>query len=77
MPTIFDIFGLKGFFPAGDHEPPHIHVISEDGVARIKVSPQIELMSNTGMKPKDLRRAMNLVEEYREEIIKIWKVYHS
>lgn len=30
MPTIFDLFGMRYFFYAGDHEPIHVHLENGD-----------------------------------------------
>lgn len=35
MPTLLEIFGLRFFFFSKEHEPVHIHVESNDGVAKL------------------------------------------
>lgn len=76
MPTILQLFGLKFRVYVRDHEPIHVHVISQDGEAKIQVEGEIKVISNHGMKPKDLKMAEIVVEENQEYIITEWvKIY--
>lgn len=77
MPTLFTIFGLRFFFYSEEHLPIHIHVENADGKAKFNVESEIKLVYNNGLKPKDLKRAKELVEIYRSEIIEEWKKYHG
>lgn len=76
MPTIFEIFGLRFFFFSDDHAPIHVHVVKGDDSAKIRIEPKIELVYNHGLKAKDLKRALELAEMYREDIIAVWDQYH-
>ena len=76
MPTIFILFGFRFLFYANDHEPIHVHVISQDGEAKFKVGDEVTLMDNKGMKPKDLKLAESIIEENKELVITEWiKIY--
>ena len=76
MPTIFILFGFRFLFYANDHEPIHVHVISQDGEAKFKVGEEVTLMDNKGMKPKDLKLAESIIEENKELVITEWiKIY--
>ena len=77
MPTLFEIFGLRFFFFANDHEPIHVHVENGDGRIKIQVSPVVEVVENKGMKQKDVKKAVNIVELYREEIENTWQKFFS
>lgn len=77
MPEILRLFGLKFYIYTRDHKPPHVHVISADGEARFLVSDTIELMSNHGMKNKDLRLAESILEENRELVAENWVKIHG
>ena len=77
MPTILIIFGLRFFFYANEHLPIHVHLENADGVAKIALEPEIELVENKGIKPKDIKRAMTIVEQYKEEFIEKWNEYHG
>jgi hypothetical protein len=76
MPTILTLFGLKFRIYTRDHQPIHIHVISQDGEAKFEVSKEIKLMENNGLKPKDLHLAQSIIEENKEYIKNEWvKIY--
>ncbi len=77
MPTLFEIFGLRFFFYSEDHNPIHVHVVKEGNEAKIEILPEVRLVYNHGLKAKDLKRALNLAVEYKEEIINKWHEYHS
>lgn len=77
MPTLFEIFGLRFFFFSNEHEPIHVHAENGDGKIKIQVSPMIELVENKGMKPKDVKKALNLVKLYKSEIEDSWMMYFS
>ena len=72
MPTILIIFGLRFFFYANEHLPIHVHLENGDGTAKILLEPEIELVENNGIKPNDIKRAMSIVEQYKEEFIEKW-----
>ena len=76
MPTILILFGLKFRIYVRDHEPIHVHVISQDVEAKFKVGEEVSLMDNKGMKPKDLKLAESIIEENKELVITEWiKIY--
>ena len=77
MPTILEIFGLRFFFFANEHLPIHVHLEIGNRLAKIALEPEVTLIENNGIKPKDLKRAMNIVREYREEFIEKWKAFHG
>ena len=71
MPTLFIVFGLRFFFYSNEHSPIHIHVRNTDGEARFEVE-EIKLISNKGLKNRDIKLAEALIEENRELIIQKW-----
>lgn len=75
MPTVFDILGLRGYFFSGDHLPVHLHVVKGNASAKIQVEPEIKVISNSGLKPKELSTALELVEKYHDEIMEMWNAY--
>ena len=77
MPTILILFGLKFRIYVRDHEPVHIHVIGNDGEAKFKIGEEISLMSNKGLKSKDLHLAQSIIEENRELITSEWVKIHG
>ena len=77
MPTILVIFGLRFYFFANEQLPIHVHLENADGLAKIALEPEIKLVENNGIKPKDIKRAMSIVEQYREEFIEKWIEFHG
>ena len=77
MPTILVIFGLRFYFFANEHLPIHVHLENADGLAKIALEPEIKLVENNGIRPKDIKRAMSIVEQYREEFIEKWIEFHG
>lgn len=77
MPTILIIFGLRFFFYANEHLPIHVHLENGDGTAKIVLEPEIEVVENKGIKPNDIRRAMTIVEQYKEEFVQKWNEFHG
>ena len=77
MPTILQLFGLAFMIFTRDHQPPHVHVKSQDGEAKFRVTKEeITLIENWGMKPKDLKLAESILEENKEFVVEQWvKIY--
>lgn len=75
MPILFIFNGLRFYFYSLEHEPIHVHVGYADGVAKFKVDPEIELITNNGLKPRQIREAFNVIEENKEIIITRWNEY--
>lgn len=76
MPTLFIVFGLRFYFYSNEHLPIHIHVRNADGEAKFEVE-EVRLVSNKGLKNKDVKLAESIIEENRTIIIKKWKEYHG
>ena len=74
MPTILFLFGLRFYFYSEEHLPIHVHVRNSDGRAKILVE-TAEVVENTGIKPRELKKAVDSVIQYREDFIKAWKEY--
>lgn len=72
MPTILFLFGLRFYFYSEEHLPMHVHVINGDGKAKINIE-TAEIMENKGIKSADLKKAVNAVKQYKDEMIKAWK----
>lgn len=77
MPTLLNLFGLRFFFYSEEHLPMHVHIQNADGKAKIAIDPEVTLIENTGIKLRDLKRALEITKMYQEEFIKAWKEYHD
>ena len=76
MPTLFIVFGLRFYFYSNEHLPIHVHVRNGDGEAKFAVQ-NIRLISNKGIKNKDIKLAESIIEENQGIIIAKWKEYHG
>ncbi len=76
MPTLFELFGMRFFFYSLEHLPIHVHIENGDGRAKINVE-TLEIVENQGIKPKDMKKAVQIVKLYKEEIINQWRKYHG
>ena len=76
MPTIFFYLGLRFFFYSNEHKPPHIHVKSASGMAKFNLLDG-SLMDAPTMKSGDLKKAIEILEEKREEFLKEWFNVHG
>ncbi len=52
----------------------HVHVRSGDGRAKIDLL-SAAVIENKGLKPRDLKRAIDAVVQYNEDFIKAWNEY--
>lgn len=52
----------------------HVHVKNGDGKAKILIE-TASVVENNGLKPADVRKAVEAVEQYREDMIREWKAY--
>jgi hypothetical protein len=79
MVTIYRAHGLRIIIFTDDHEPAHVHVFG-DGQAKINlIGPDgfPALVWAEGMKANDLRRAVQLVRDQREEFLAKWREIHG
>ncbi|MBQ1883536.1 MAG: DUF4160 domain-containing protein [Bacteroidales bacterium] len=76
MPEILRMFGIRFFFYSREHEPIHVHVKNADGKAKFDILPEgVVLVTNEGMKPKDIKAAEMVLEENKELAIEKWNEY--
>ena len=72
-PTIFRAKGLRFFFFSREEERKHVHVLGEEGEAKIWIEPQIEIARAHGLTERTLRVALDLVKEREDEIHRAWR----
>jgi hypothetical protein len=76
MPTIF-IEGYKFRFYSSDiHEPPHVHVIRDDNVAKIWLQP-ITVEYSHGYNRSTLNRILKLTRQNQEKLLEAWNAHFS
>ena len=76
MPTIFFYFGLRFFFFSNEHLPTHVHVRSADGKAKFNLLDG-SMMEESTLKPNDLKRANEVIQEKREDFLQEWYNIHG
>lgn len=76
MPTIF-IEGYKFRFYSSDiNEPPHVHVIRDDNVAKIWLQP-ITVEYSHGYNRSMLSRILKLTRQNQEKLLEAWNAHFS
>jgi hypothetical protein len=72
MPTVLFIFGIRFFFYPNDHEPIHVHIEYQGKSAKIQVEPEVIVVENNGLKAQTIKKAVDTVVFYKEDIIAAW-----
>ena len=75
MPTLLLQDGFKFFFYANEHEPKHIHVENANGFVKIELT-ALRVVNNH-MRPKDLKKALSIVQANKNNFERKWDVYFS
>ncbi len=70
MPTLLNQDGFKFFFYANEHEPKHIHVMKNEGFAKIELANLIVVQNY--LKPKDLKSALEIIAKHQNEFERRW-----
>ena len=75
MPTLLLQDGFKFFFYANEHDPKHIHVQKAGEFVKIEL---VTLRAvNNHMKPKELKKALLIVEENQGDFERRWDEYFN
>ena len=76
MPTIF-IEGFKFRFYSSDiNEPPHVHVLQAENVAKIWLEP-LELENNHGYNRSELTRILKLTRQNQTRLLEAWNEHFN
>ena len=66
------MFGMRFFFYSREHEP--IHVKSAEGLAKFNVTEEgVEIVTNAGMRAKDLNLALMEILKRKDFVISEWE----
>ena len=71
-PTVLKDGPYRLFFFSREEKRVHIHVAHADGEAKFWLTPEITLVSNTGLSAKQLREALIIVQAHLKEIRNAW-----
>ncbi|MDE1157656.1 MAG: DUF4160 domain-containing protein [Neorhizobium sp.] len=75
MVTVLREAGMRFVIYADDHDPAHTHVYG-DGEARINIV-DLTVISNRGMKKRDLSVALAIVQANKHLFIEKWESIHG
>jgi hypothetical protein len=76
VPTVLRQDGFDVMMYTNDHGPPHVHVWKAGGEIVINLAP-VEIARAEGMKRQDAARAVEIVEEYRDDLLERWHEIHG
>ena len=78
MPEVFRLFGYSFFFYSKEHEPLHIHVEGNDGMAKFDWNGSSFVVSERqNIKAGNFRKIKNAIDENAQLIIKFWNRYFA
>jgi hypothetical protein len=55
-----------------EHLPIHVHVACGGKKAKIELEPEISIVYNHGLKEKEMKKALETCETYRDDFITEW-----
>jgi hypothetical protein len=60
------------FFFSREQERMHVHVLGEEGEAKVWIEPRIEVARNHGLSGRTVGIALDPIEEREDEIRRAW-----
>lgn len=81
MPTVLEFEGFFVRIYLNDHQPAHVHVVKNGSKAKIALgiggaTPQLIEVSDQ-MKHSDVKKSLELVIKYNEELLEKWRTIHE
>ena len=77
MPTILRTGKFAFRLYPNDHAPPHVHVVTAEGEARIQLHPKTVLLGVYGLKKADAAEAVRLVRQHQVFLLGAWRDLHD
>ena len=78
MPEIFRFFGFSFFFYSKEHEPIHIHVEGNNGMAKFDWDgEQFVLVEKHNIKAGDMKKINAVIQENADIIISRWNEHFN
>jgi ribosomal protein L16/L10AE len=71
-PTILRHGPFRLFFFSREEARMHVHVAHPDGEAKFWLTPALELATHTGLSPRQIDQARQVVATHRKEIEHAW-----
>jgi hypothetical protein len=76
MGTVHRESGFTFHIWPNDHRPPHVHVWKGGEVALINLAP-VAVRDPRTMKPKNVSRALEVVQKNSAQLLSEWKAIHG
>ena len=78
MPEVFRFFGYSFFFYSREHEPLHIHVEGNGGIAKFEWNEtEFILKELQGIKVSDLKKIEKVINDNADIIIHRWNEHFN
>jgi hypothetical protein len=78
MPRVHEQDGFTWYIFVDDHDPPHVHVRTGDGVIIIEITPTVIVKRLQGkVKASDTRKALRLTELHLTKLLQAWNDIHG
>ena len=78
MPEVFRFYGFSFFFYSKEHEPPHIHVEGNNGMAKFDWNgKEFVLNEKEGIKVNDMKKIKSVITENSDIILNRWNDYFN
>ena len=78
MPEVFRFYGFSFFFYSKEHEPIHIHVEGNDGMAKFDWDgTQFVLAEKHNIKANDMKKIKAVIDENADIIISRWNEHFN
>ncbi len=74
-PTVFREGPFRFYFFSREETRLHVHVYGPDGEAKFWLEPKIELAQNYGLKARDVKAALLLIQEHENDIREAWNTH--
>ena len=78
MPEVFRFFGFSFFFYSREHEPIHVHVEGNGGMAKFDWDGnEFVLREKMNIKANDMKKIKAVIDENADLIIKHWNTHFN
>lgn len=78
MPEVFRFFGYSFFFYSREHEPLHIHVEGNGGIAKFEWNEtEFILKEQQGIKVSDIKKIEKVINDNADLIVLRWNHYFN
>ena len=78
MPEVFRFFGFLFFFYSREHEPIHVHVEGNGGMAKYDWDGnEFVLREKMNIKANDMKKIKAVIDENADLIIKHWNTHFN